>query len=438
MMAWFLNLAYLVGLVVALPWLLYQAIARAKYREGWAEKLLGLVPQRLGRQPCVWFHAVSVGEVNLLAPLIERLCRSHPEWECVISTTTATGMAVARTKFPEILVFYCPLDFSWAVQRAIRRIRPNILVLVELEIWPNLIRFARKFGVKVVIINGRLGNRSFQGYQRLGGLIRSVLRDVDGIAAQNAVYADRFQSLGADRKRILITGSMKYDGVETNRSNPSTCYLRGLAHIGDEDVVFLAGSTQEPEEALALETFRSLSEEFPRLRLILVPRHPHRFESVVRLLEESALNWQRRSQLIGRGHNPEARILLIDTIGELRAWWGVAQIAFVGGSLGNRGGQNMIEPAAYGAAVCFGPKTWNFRDIASALVEREAAKVVHNGEELTLFVRWCLERPDLAAEMGERAKRFVLTQQGATERTLKFLEAFMEQGRVSRSIRSAA
>jgi 3-deoxy-D-manno-octulosonic-acid transferase len=412
-----LNCVYLLLLIAAAPYLLYQAIRKHKYREGFAAKLLGCVPPRSGSKKCLWLHAVSVGEVNLLAPLLKEIARCHPDWECVVSTTTMTGMALAKKKYPQCCPFYCPLDFSWAVRTALRHIRPDVLVLAELELWPNLVRAARAQGAKVAIINGRLSEHSFAGYRHIRALVARVLRQVDLLAVQDETYAERFRGLGARRETVVVTGSMKYDGAQTNRDNPQTQRLRNLAGIGPEQVVFLAGSTQEPEEAAVLDVYRQLASHWPQLRMILVPRHPERFATVARLLDESGLPWQRRTQL-DAGAVAAARILLVDVVGELGAWWGTAQIAFVGGSLGNRGGQNMIEPAGYGAAVSFGPNTRNFRDIVAAMLARDAAVVVADTAELTQFVRRCLEQPEWAAQLGGRARQLVFEQLGATQRTL--------------------
>ncbi len=247
------------------------------------------------------------------------------------------------------------------------------------------------------------------------------------MAAQNAQYAERFLALGMPERRVHVTGSLKFDGAQTDRDNPRTRALRDRAGFGAEDVVFLAGSTQDPEERLAIEAYKELSCEFPRLRLVIVPRHPERFDEVAQMLSTSGLIWQRRSQWGNRGGNSQARVLLVDRVGELAAWWGTATIAYVGGSMGERQGQNMIEPAAYGAAVSFGPKTRNFRDVVAALLAGEAAVVVHDGAELTAFVRRCLEEPVFAAELGRRAASVVASQLGATARTIELLDALLEQ-----------
>ena len=461
-MAYLLNLAYLLLLAAASPWLLYQRLRHGKYREGWGAKFYGRVPERTGNNRCLWLHAVSVGEVNLLEPILARWERLHPDWEIVITTTTQAGYGVALKRYAPRLVCYCPLDFTWAVRRAMRRLRPDILVLAELELWPNLIAAARAHGAKIAVINGRLSEKSYRGYRRIAWLAKHTLEQIDLIAAQNDEYADRFRELGAPLAAVQVTGSIKFDGARTDRNNPETRRLAALAGIADDDIVFLAGSTQAPEDQLALEVFERLAKDYPRLRLILVPRHPERFDEVAELLDRRGVNWQRRSALESRPLTPSAasatndppfsatgisatgksasvppqvphgardlpcRILLVDVVGELGYWWGTAQIAFVGGSLTQRGGQNMIEPAAYGAAVAFGPNTWNFRDVVALLLSREAAVVVHNQDELETFVRRCLADSEFATNVARRAQQLVIEQQGAADRTVELLNGLID------------
>jgi 3-deoxy-D-manno-octulosonic-acid transferase len=430
-----LNVLYLSVILLALPWLLYQRLRHGKYREGWEAKFWGRTPERRGDAPCVWFHAVSVGEVNLLEPLLTRWERLHPDWECVISTTTQAGYQLSLKKYAPRTVFYCPLDFSWAVRRAMRRIRPALLVLCELELWPNLVAAARIQGVRVAVINGRLSDKSFRGYRRIGWLARRVLGSVDLVAAQNEEYAERFRALGARADAVQITGSIKFDGARTDRNSDQTRRLAALAGIAEDDAVFLAGSTQDPEESLALDVFERLIGEFPRLRLILVPRHPERFGEVAGMLDRRGVQWVRRSRLAVEAD--QARILLVDAVGELGHWWGTAQIAFVGGSLTSRGGQNMIEPAAYGAAVSFGPNTWNFRDVVTLFLNKDAAVVVRNREELEFFVRRCLSEPNYVEELGRRAQQLVLAQQGAADRTASLLTLLLASPDASARVDSA-
>ncbi len=425
-MRYLLNCLYLLLLIAASPWLLYVAVRKGKYREGWAAKFWGRVPVRAGDRRCVWLHAVSVGEVNLIKPVLTALEREWPDVECVVSTTTRAGYELARQKYAPRLVFYCPLDFSWAVSSALRRIRPDVLILAELELWPNLMLAARRRGTRVAVVNGRLSERSFRGYRRIVGWVQRWLREIDVIGAQNATYAERFATLGMPRDRVVVTGSVKFDGAVGDRSNATTRRLAELAGISGEDLVFLAGSTQHPEEQLAIEAYQQLCGEFPRLRLIVVPRHAERFEEVAKLLEKSGVPWVRRSSLRPGEPPGTARVMLVDTIGELGAWWGLARFAYVGGSMGSRGGQNMIEPAAYGADVCFGPQTQNFRDVVGLLLAADAATVVRSGPELIDWLRNGLETPSLVEQRGLRARQLVVAQQGATVRTLDLLRPLLE------------
>ncbi|MDO5565939.1 MAG: 3-deoxy-D-manno-octulosonic acid transferase, partial [Planctomycetia bacterium] len=431
LMGLILNLAYLTFLVLALPVLLWRVIVLGKYRQGFAEKFFGrgTIPVLPGLNSAenasdkvrrVWLHGVSVGEINLLKPIVKELRESCPNWELVVSSTSKTGFELAQIIFPDLSVFYCPLDFTWSVRSAIKRIKPDWLVLVELELWPNLILQAKKQGVRVAIVNGRISDRSLQRYQRIRHFIQHILNCIDVIAAQDELAADSFKRLGA--RDVVVTGAIKFDGAQTDRNNEKTKRLAALAGLKQDDLVFIAGSTQEPEEQYALETWQKLVPNWPNLRLMIVPRHPERFESVAKMLATSGVSWCRRSQLTDEIGNNVAPVILIDTIGELGAWWGTAHIAFVGGSFGARGGQNMLEPGAYGAAVCFGPNTRNFRDISSRMLQEDAAKMVASPEELTAFVRHCLEDETWRRELGARAVRLVKSQRGATSRTVDLLK----------------
>lgn len=430
-----LNVVYCGLILLVSPWLVYAAVRHGKYRAGWAEKFLGNVPLRQGTRPCVWFHAVSVGEVNVLQSLLAQFDRECPDFDYVVSTTTATGYQVARQKYGSHRVCYCPLDFSWAVKRACDRIRPDLLVLVELEVWPNLIRVAHQRSIPVAIVNGRLSVASFRGYGKIRRLMQGVLRHVDWIGVQTNEYAERFRHLGAAPQCVEVTGSLKFDGAETDRSNPRTRDLARLIRRQPTDMLWIAGSTQDPEEAIVLTAFAQLRAAHPELRMVIVPRHPERFDDVARLLARSGFSWCRRSQLT-EPLEQRVDIVLVDTMGELSAWWGMAEIAFVGGSLGDRGGQNMIEPAAYGAAVCFGPNTRNFRDVVERLLQRQAADVVTDCRSLGAFVERCLADPAWRAKRGQAARQLVLDHQGATDRTFQRLIGLIDSVQTTSSPRS--
>ncbi len=414
-----LNALYVLFLLALSPVLLYKSLTTRKYRRGLIPKITGAAVKRTGAAPCAWFHGVSVGEIHLLRQVVARFRQCHPDWECVVSTTTDTGFDEAVQRFPDLAVFYWPLDFSWASRRALRRVRPALVVLAEGELWPNFVLAAQGAGVPVAVVNGRMSPRSFRRYRLLGPLSRRLFARVGLIAAQTEEYAAHYRQLGAPAERLHVTGSVKYDGTTADRDNPRTRELRRLFGVADDDLVWVAGSTQAPEEQLALDVFQRAREDHPNLRLFLVPRQRERFDEVADLLRRSGVPFVRRSTLDGPLTDRGAAVL-VDTIGELGALWGLADVAFVGGSLdGRRGGQNMIEPAAYGAAVVFGPHVWNFRDTAERLVEAGAAVQVADGAGLDRAIRRLLADAVERARLGAAARDLVRRQQGATERTVE-------------------
>jgi 3-deoxy-D-manno-octulosonic-acid transferase len=421
-MSYLLNVLYLLGLLALFPWLFYKSLTTGKHRTGLWRKLAGLAPVRPGAKPCAWIHGVSVGEIHLLRPIVNGFRARHPDWDCMISTTTETGFAEAGKHFPTLQVFYWPLDFSWAVRRALRRVNPTLVILAEGELWPNFLTAARSHGVAVAVINGRLSPRTSRRYQQWGWLARRMLSSVDLFAMQTEEYAACIRALGVDPARICVTGSVKYDGVTADRLNPRTLELRRLFGVEPTDLIWIAGSTQAPEEQFAIDIYRRELLNHPSLRLFLVPRQKERFDDVAALLARSGLTFMRRTQLT---RTPARRypVILMDSIGELGALWGLADVAFVGGSLdGRRGGQNMIEPAAYGTAVIFGPHIWNFKETATRLIGARAAVQVADSDQLAKVIHDLLQNNEERLRLGNRARLLVQAQQGATGRTLDWLD----------------
>jgi 3-deoxy-D-manno-octulosonic-acid transferase len=423
-----LDAVYLSALVLLSPWLIYKALTTGKYRRGLCAKFFGLVDNsklKTQNSKLIWFHGVSVGEVHLLRQVIASFRRRHPDWQCVVSTTTDTGFDEANKHFPDLPVFFWPLDFSWAVRRALRRVRPSLVVLAEGELWPNFLLAAEAQRVPIAVINARLSPRSFNRYRRLGRLTRRLVEKVALFVAQTPEYAEHLRLLGVPPERVHVSGSVKYDGTNGDRDNPRTQQLHRLFGVAPDDLVLIAGSTQQPEEEIILDIFGRLRREFARLRLIVVPRQKERFEEVAALLGRRGEPFGRRSVLTTDYSVPDTGypVILVDTIGELSAVWGLADVAFVGGSLdGKRGGQNMLEPAAYGAAVLFGPHVWNFRDAAARLIAAGGAETVADAVELETAIRRLLADKAERARRGMAARQFVKAQQGATERTLDLLD----------------
>ncbi len=428
------DLLYLAALAVLSPWLVWRAVATGRYRRDLRAKLVGpAAVANPGRRPVAWFHAVSVGEVNLLGTLVPAFRARHPGWLAVVSSTTDTGLAEARRRFADLPVVPWPFDFTWAVSTAFDAVNPAVLVLTEGEMWPNVMAEASRRGVPVVVANARLSPRSARRLRRVTGLARRVLFSrVARFAVQEPEYADRLRALGVPAAKLTVTGSIKYDGALKERDTAATRALARLLgstppllHSSTPPLVLLAGSTHAPEESLILTTFAAIRERFPRVRLVLVPRHPDRFEEVARLVEASGLPHARRSRIA----EPLAAlpaVTLLDSIGELGAAWGLADVGYVGGTLdGRRGGQSMIEPAGYGVPCVFGPHVWNFKDAARRLVEVGAATMIPDAAALEAALAALLADDALRERMGAAARDQVRRQQGATVRTLDALDAVL-------------
>jgi 3-deoxy-D-manno-octulosonic-acid transferase len=436
-----LNLVYLGALLVLSPWLVWRAVATGRYRSGLAAKLRGRVAvPNPDRKPVAWFHAVSVGEVNLLGTLVPAFQTRRPDWLVVVSSTTDTGLAEARKRFPDLAVIAWPFDFTWAVSAALAAVNPALVVLTEGEMWPNFLRAAARRGVPAVVANARLSPRSFRRLTRVAALARRLLfRHVARFAVQEEEYTDRLRQLGVPAEKLVTTGSVKYDGAAGERDTPGTESLRrtlglAVAPAGRprHELVFLAGSTHAPEEALVLGAFARLRARFPHLLLLLVPRHPDRFEEVARLVEQSGLPFARRSRITEPLAEMPA-VVLLDSVGELGAAWGLADVGFTGGSLdGHRGGQSMIEPAGYGVPCVFGPHVWNFKDAARRLVEVGGAVMVADAADLEGELAKLLADEELRTRTGAAARELVRRQQGATRRTLDVLDGVIGAGGFAR------
>jgi len=420
-----LDVLYLLALVVLSPWLAWRAATTGRYRRDLAAKLLGRVrvPDPDGR-PVAWFHGVSVGEVHLLRQVVRAFRERHPDWEVVVSSTTDTGLAEAGKHFPDLTVLPYPFDFSWACRRAIRAASPRLIVLAESELWPNFLKAANGAGVPVVVINGRMSPRSSRRNARAGRLARWLLFDrVSAFGMQSETYAANVRALGVAPERVHMTGNVKYDGALVGRDSSKIRDLAQLLGIFPDQLVWVAGSTHDPEERIVLSVYGRVRERVPNLRLVLVPRAPERFDEVARLLESHSEAYVRRSALTPGNPARPYGVILMDTMGELSVAWGLATIGFTGGSLNDkRGGQSMIEPAGLGVPVVFGPHTWNFKDAVAGLLEVGAAIRVNDEAELEQAVIGLLRDSDLRGRMSEAGRAFVFAQQGATARTLDLLD----------------
>jgi 3-deoxy-D-manno-octulosonic-acid transferase len=414
-MYWLYSALLALGLILTLPYWLLQMSRHGKYRAGLRERL-GRTPSRLRLDPSaptIWVHAVSVGEVVAVSQLIAELTRRLPRYRIVVSTTTDTGQRLARKRLAEHEVFYCPMDFAFAIRPYLRRLRPDLVVIAETELWPNLLRLAHAQGARVAIVNARISDRSWPGYRRFRFLLKVIFRSVDLVLAQTEEDAGRLAQLGAPPGSLRTSGNMKFD-VPVPAFPPIVESLRKAFRESGATPVLVCGSTVEEEEPLLLRAFENVLASYPHAVMILAPRHPERFGEVSRLLEELGIRFLKRS--LWAGESVAGGVLLIDTIGELAALYSLADIAFVGGSLVERGGHNIIEPAQLGVAILVGPHTEDFRDMVRLFQSHDALRVV-GPAELPLVLMELISNPRARATLGERAAAIVRSQAGATQRT---------------------
>ncbi len=422
MMRFALDALYAAALVLSSPMWLYRMVRHGRYRTDNAARF-GAVPPRYGLQPVIWIHAVSLGEINGARSLVEELHAQLPDYRIVISTTTDTGMAAARKLYaPDHLVFRWPLDFSFAVARALRRIRPALVILMEGEVWPNFLAACNRRGIPVAIVNGRLSpDKGYPRYRKLGPIARALFNRLAAVGAQTEEYAQRYRALGVAADKVHVTGMLKFDTVHVSDHIHGQEALAGAVGLADGDRLLVAGGTGPGEEEILLDVYAKLREQHPDLRLALVPRKPERFDEVARLLAARGLPCIRRSQHPDGAapDGPRDAVILGDTMGELRKFYSLSFASFVGRSLVPMGGSDMIEAAALGKPTAFGPHTFNFPQ-ADDLASHGAARVPDADGLRTQLDAW-LRDPASAASAAQHAKQYVVSQQGATRRNVAML-----------------
>ena len=423
------SLVLALGMLLSLPYWLYQIARRGKYRRGFAERR-GKVPPRLksagaGGRRVIWVHAVSVGEVLAVSGLVERMRESFPGHRVVVSTTTDTGQELARKRFGAENVFYFPMDFAFAIRSYLRELNPELVILAETEFWPNFLRLAHGSGAAIAVVNARISDRSWPRYRRFAWALRRMLAEVDLFLAQTQTDGERLQALGADPRRVHVTGNLKFD-VSLPTPPPIVERLRRAIAAEGSGPVLVCGSTVEDEEAPLLKAFENLRVSHPRAVVILAPRHPERFDDVAILVQQMGIALQRRSRW--QGEPLAGGVFLVDSIGELAALYALADVAFVGGSLVPRGGHNIIEPAQHGVAIVTGNHTENFRDIVGLFLSRDAVRIVGLAE-LPLTLMYLLEDHAERRGLGRRAQETIQSQMGATLRTLVELKNLVGRGK---------
>jgi 3-deoxy-D-manno-octulosonic-acid transferase len=415
------------GMLLSLPYWLYQVVRRGKYRTGFSERM-GRVPGRLTASQSdharvIWIHAVSLGEVLAVSGLVQEMRRTFPDHRVVISTTTDTGQQLARKRFGEENVFYFPMDFAFSILPYLRALQPELVVLAETEFWPNFLRLAHASGSRVAVVNARISDRSWPRYLRFGWALRRMLAHVDLFLAQTEQDSSRLQSIGAEAQRVRVTGNLKFD-ITLPAPPPIVESLRQSLAAEGAGPVLVCGSTVEDEEGPLLKAFENVRVEHPRAVMILAPRHPERFDDVAILVQQLGIPSYRRSRW--QGESLAGGVLLVDSIGELAALYALADVAFVGGSLVPRGGHNIIEPARHGVAIVVGNYTENFRDIVALFQSRGAVRIV-TVAELPLILMQLLANDSERLDLGRRAEQTLRSQTGATARTLQALQGLLPE-----------
>jgi len=414
-------------MVLALPFFLVKLVTTKKYRQGLTQRL-GLYPQEElgkveGARP-FWIHAVSVGESMAAIPLVRELHKRYPRQRILVTTVTATGHEIAKAMIKEAdAVLFFPFDVSLIVKRVLDRIRPSLFLLMETEIWPNCIYHLHRLQVPIVVVNGRISQGSYRGYLRVRFLMKKVLGMISSFSMQTQEDADRIIAMGAPSDRVRNSGNIKFDCQAPLPSEADKENLRKHYLLPEGGSILIAGSTHEGEERILIDTYLSLRKGRSDLLLILAPRHPERSGGVEALLREKGLDYQKRSRpLQGK------QVLLLDTVGELSRLYAIATVAFVGGSLVPSGGHNILEPAAHGVPVVFGPHMENFQEISAVVRDRHGGVGVRDSRELLAVLEDLLRDSVKRRSMANAARKIIQDNQGALQKTLDLVAGVMADG----------
>jgi 3-deoxy-D-manno-octulosonic-acid transferase len=420
-------------LLLASPVILAILLAKKRCRPGLRQRL-GWLPRNLvesrDRRPTIWVHAVSMGEATAVVPLVQQLKTRYPAARVFVSTITETGKeTVLRQLAGQAEHLYFPLDFRWSVRSALQTVRPNLIVVVETELWPNFLREAAARRIPVILVNGRLSTDSFAGYRRLRPFFRRVLASFTICAMQTDRDVERMIQLGMEPKRVVRTGNLKYDQVAVSAQATAGLISRQTLRLADGEELLVAGSTHPGEEEAVLDCYRRLLGVTPALVLVLAPRHIERAEDVVRAVQSRGFTAVRRTKLPGAGGAPITgrRVIILDTRGELATLYRDAALVFVGGSLVNVGGHSLLEPAAWGKAVVFGPHMDHFAEAAEQFLASGAGVMVHDNDEMAQIMTALLTDRSRLEAMGKAAYQLVLENQGALARTVALIASVLEE-----------
>lgn len=423
------RLLYSSLLYVLTPFILLRLWLRGREAPAYRRRIrerFGWIAALPADRPVVWVHAVSVGETLAAVPMVKALQKDYPNHRMVVTTMTPTGSERVQAAFgDQVIHVYAPYDLPGAVRRFLNRVRPDVLIVMETELWPNIVATCAGRNIPVVLANARLSEKSARGYARVGRLTGAMLGRLSAVAAQAEADGERFCELGLPRDRLVITGNIKFDITLTHGMRVEAQAVRtSWQGAGVARPVWLAASTHEGEDEVVLAAHQQLLAEFPDTLLVLVPRHPERFERVFELCQQQGFSVARRS----RSDSPaDCQVLLGDTMGELLTFYGACDIAFVGGSLVPNGGHSLIEPAAWGKPVLSGPHLFNFADVSSQLAAADALWLCDDAGQLTERVGRLIRDADEAQQRGVRACGVVESNRGALQRLLAVVRGFIDR-----------
>ncbi|SJZ46905.1 glycosyltransferase N-terminal domain-containing protein [Selenihalanaerobacter shriftii] len=425
------NLLLTGAFIVFLPILLYKMFIKGRYREDFKERL-GYLPDRLDYlqdESVIWVHASSVGETMAASSLVSELRAKYPDHKILFSNMTDTGQQTARKSIKEADEFiYLPLDFPWTVRRSLKKVNPELVIVIETELWPNFIKYAKEYGSKVIVASGRISEQSLKSYKYLGPLLKRMLQQVDRFSMQSKQDRENILRLGAKEEKVINNGNIKFDKEYAGDTSEIKNSLYQEYKLESEEPVLVLGSTHDDEEKRLIPVYKELKKQFPDLIMILAPRYIERTDEIEDLYQEAGIDVVRRTELKDRDSRAES-VILLDTIGELAQIYSIADLVFIGGSLIKRGGHNILEPAAHGKLVFFGPHMFNFKDSTKLALEYGAGIQVADEEELTDKLSYFLQNQDELTQRDNQALEMIEANKGAVSKNLELTDELLETRR---------
>lgn len=433
------NLLATIVVMVILPFfvvrMLWTGQIKGRFKEMWGFLPADVLRQVAGRK-CIWAHAASVGEIVATSSIIKEIAKIVPGQTFLVSVVTPTGYEMAKRIIPEAAgIIYFPLDLPWLVESVIDRIKPHVFMMVETELWPNFLKAAKRHNVKVLMVNGRISDKSSKRYHYLFSILKDMLNNVDRFCMQSSQDSDYIIGLGADPARVAVTGNTKFDQTYADISLQQQEEIRKMLGLGQAAPVIVAGSTHKGEEELLISAFQAVLANFPRAVMIIAPRHVERAGEIADLCQRSAINATKRTEVVtdnsGQALTYETsdsrqQVVILDTIGELGKVYGIADLVFVGGSLVSKGGHNILEPAAHGKPVLVGPYMFNFKEIYALLSKRGVCITVKDQNELTLQMNALLKDEELQLRMKREALKIIEENKGASAKSAQFVQQLMQ------------